>query len=152
MGGTPFGESEPYPSYDAIADYARNANGGLAMLMIPPFMHGAAQWSTFHTITSGGTIVMPDDVRRPGRRERHGRGRARAGAQHLCRRRRRSRCRSSRRSSAGSYDLSGLVGFGNGGAALTPAVRDRILEALPHIMVMDAAGCLRDRAADEPMT
>ena len=40
----------------------------------------------------------------------------------------------------GSYDLSGLVSFGNGGAALTPSVRDRIFEALPHVMVLDSAG------------
>ncbi len=32
--------------------------------MVPPFMHGAAQWSTFHTITGGGKIVLPDDVQR----------------------------------------------------------------------------------------
>ena len=40
----------------------------------------------------------------------------------------------------GDYDLSGLAAFNNGGAPLTPGVRDRILEALPHILVMDAAG------------
>lgn len=34
----------------------------MRLLMIPPFMHGAAQWSTFHTITGGGKIVLPDDV------------------------------------------------------------------------------------------
>lgn len=40
----------------------------------------------------------------------------------------------------GDYDLSGLAAFNNGGAPLTPGVRDRILEVLPHIIVMDAAG------------
>ena len=35
----------------------------MRLLMIPPLMHGAAQWSTFHTITNGGTIMLPDDVR-----------------------------------------------------------------------------------------
>jgi fatty-acyl-CoA synthase len=139
MGGTPFGESEPYPSYDAIADYARNSNGGLAMLMIPPFMHGAAQWSTFHGITSGGKIVIPDDVHRldaanaleVAARERVlnivcvGDAIAKPIIEEV---------------EQGTYDLSGLVSFGNGGAALTPSVRDRIFEALPHVMVLDSAG------------
>ena len=71
MGGTPFGTSEPFASYDAIAQAARDAGGTMKLLMIPPFMHGAAQWSTFHTITCGGTIVLPDEVRRlvPERRD-----------------------------------------------------------------------------------
>ncbi len=139
MGGTPFGETEPYPSYDAIAEAARNAGGGLAMLMIPPFMHGAAQWSTFHGITSGGKIAIPDDVHRldpadalaVAAREKVlnivcvGDAIAKPIIEEVER---------------GSYDLSGLVSFGNGGAALTPSVRERIFAALPHVMVLDSAG------------
>ncbi|MEO2037989.1 MAG: hypothetical protein ABGW90_04700, partial [Martelella sp.] len=36
---------------------------GMTLLMALPFMHGAAQWSTFHMITSGGKIVLPEDVK-----------------------------------------------------------------------------------------
>jgi fatty-acyl-CoA synthase len=139
MGGTPFGTNEPFASYDAIAQAARDAGGGMRLLMIPPFMHGAAQWSTFHTITGGGTIVLPDEVRRlvpsdalgVAVRERVvsipvvGDAVALPLVEEVER---------------GSYDLSGLAAFNNGGAPLTPGVRDRILEALPHILVMDAAG------------
>ncbi|QWF20730.1 acyl-CoA synthetase [Nocardioides sp. LMS-CY] len=139
MGGTPFGTTEPFASYDAIAQHARDAGGTMRLLMIPPFMHGAAQWSTFHTITSGGTIVLPDEVRRlvPGdalaiaARERVvsipvvGDAVALPLIEEVER---------------GGHDLSGLAAFNNGGAPLTPGVRDRILEALPHILVMDAAG------------
>ncbi|MDF1602090.1 acyl-CoA synthetase [Nocardioides sp. YIM 152315] len=139
MGGTPFGETDPYPSYDAIAEAARNANGGLAMLMIPPFMHGAAQWSTFHGITSGGKIVIPDDVH----------GLDAGNALEVAARERVLNIVTVGDAIAkpiieeverGSYDLSGLVSFGNGGAALTPSVRDRIFAALPHVMVLDSAG------------
>jgi 3-oxocholest-4-en-26-oate---CoA ligase len=139
MGGTPFGTSEPFASYEAIADAARAAGGAMKLLMIPPFMHGAAQWSAFHTITGGGTLVLPDDVRRlvpsdaigVGARERVvsipvvGDAVALPLIEEVER---------------GGYDLSGLAAFNNGGAPLTPGVRDRILEALPHILVMDAAG------------
>ena len=41
---------------------------------------------------------------------------------------------------AGDYDLSGLFTFTNGGAPLSPTVRDRLLTALPHIMLLDAVG------------
>lgn len=139
MGGTPFGTSEPYASYDAIADAARAAAGGMTLLMIPPFMHGAAQWSTFHIITGGGRIVLPDDVRRfdpadalrAAVRERVvsipvvGDAVARPLVEEIER---------------GDYDLSGLAAVNNGSAPLTPGVRARLLDALPHILVMDAAG------------
>jgi 3-oxocholest-4-en-26-oate---CoA ligase len=139
MGGTPFGTNEPYPSYDAIAEAARAAGGAMKLLMIPPFMHGAAQWSTFHTITGGGTIVLPDEVRHldaanaiaVAARERVvsipvvGDAVALPLVEEVER---------------GGHDLSGLAAFNNGGAPLTPGVRDRILAALPHALVMDAAG------------
>jgi 3-oxocholest-4-en-26-oate---CoA ligase len=139
MGGTPFGAAEPFASYDALQDNARNANGGLSLLMVPPFMHGAAQWSTFHAISSGGKIAIPDDVHsfdpvnalEVASRERVmnivsvGDAIAKPIIEEVER---------------GSYDLSGLVSFGNGGAALTPGVRDRIFAALPNVLVLDSAG------------
>ena len=139
MGGTPFGTTEPYASYDAIAAAARAAGGAMRLLMIPPLMHGAAQWSTFHTITGGGAIVFPDEVRRldphdaisVAARERVvsipvvGDAVALPLVEEVER---------------GGHDLSGLAALNNGGAPLTPGVRDRILAALPHALVMDAAG------------
>ena len=41
---------------------------------------------------------------------------------------------------AGDHDLSGLAAVNNGAAPLSPAVRARLMELLPHILVMDAAG------------
>lgn len=41
---------------------------------------------------------------------------------------------------AGDYDLSGMAALNNGGAPLTPAVRSRLLAALPHILILDVAG------------
>lgn len=139
MGGTPFGTNEPFASYDAIAEAARAAGGTTRLLMIPPFMHGAAQWSTFHTITGGGAIVLPDEVRHldpadaiaVAAREKVvsipvvGDAVALPLIEEVER---------------GDHDLSGLAAFNNGGAPLTPGVRDRILAALPHVLVMDAAG------------
>ncbi|WP_435742123.1 acyl-CoA synthetase [Nocardioides sp. SYSU DS0663] len=139
MGGTPFGTTEPHPSYDSIAEAARTANGGMVLLMALPFMHGAAQWSTFHTITNGGKIVLPHhvdhldaaDVLSTAVREGAvsipivGDAVARPLIDELER---------------GSYDMSGVAAFNNGSAPLTPGVRDRLLELCPHMIVMDAAG------------
>lgn len=139
MGGTPFGTNEPRTSYDEIAAAAVAGGGGMCLMMVPPFMHGAAQWSTFHTITGGGKIVLPDDVRR-------------FDAADVLRVAERERAVSIpvvgdavalplvEEIERGSYDLSGLAAVNNGSAALTPTVRERLLTALPHIIVMDAAG------------
>ena len=147
MGGTVFGATEPFTSYEEIAAHARAAvEGGTAMrmLMVPPFMHGAAQWSTFHMITGGGTIVLPDEVRSFDA----------AGALSVAVREKVVSFpvvgdavalplveEVERAAAAGTpYDLSGLAAINNGSAPLTPSVRSRLLAALPHIILMDAAG------------
>ncbi len=139
MGGRPFGSDQALGSYAELADKARTAGGALGMLMIPPFMHGAAQWAAYNAITMGGKIVIPDDVERLrpadvlrlAERERVltipvvGDAVARPLIEEI---------------ESGDYDLSGLFTITNGGAALSPTVRDRILKALPHIMLLDAVG------------
>ncbi len=59
MGGRPFGSDHALSSYEELAEKARTAGGALGMLMIPPFMHGAAQWAAYNAITMGGRIVIP---------------------------------------------------------------------------------------------
>jgi 3-oxocholest-4-en-26-oate---CoA ligase len=139
IGGKPFGSDTPHRSYADIAAQAQQAAGAMSMLMIPPFMHGAAQWATFHAITMGGWLAIPDDVERLradaalrlAERERVlsipvvGDAIARPLIDEIER---------------GDYDLSGLVTVSNGGAPLSPTVRDRILAALPHVMLLDAVG------------
>lgn len=139
MGGTPFGTTEPYTSYEAIAQNARNAAGGMTLLMALPFMHGAAQWSTFHMITSGGKIVLPPDPRTFDPRSvletvvREGCVSLPVVGDAMVR-------PLIAELEARSYDLSGLAAVNNGAAPLSPAVRARLMELLPHIIVMDAAG------------
>jgi len=139
MGGRPFGSPDPYTSYEAIAEAARNANGGIRLLMTAPFMHGAAQWSTFHMFTGGGRVVLPDNVTSMNAAgwlritEREGvmsipvvgDAMARPLIDEIER---------------GDYDLSGLAAINNGGAPISPGVRHRIHEALPHILILDAVG------------
>jgi acyl-CoA synthetase (AMP-forming)/AMP-acid ligase II len=139
MGGRPFGSPDAYTSYDQIAQAARDAAGGIRLLMTAPFMHGAAQWSAFHMISSGGAIVLPDTVNRMDAAdwlrtcEREGvmtipvvgDAMARPLVEELER---------------GEYDVSSVVVVSNGGAPITPGVRARLLEALPGILLLDAVG------------
>ncbi|MDT5070514.1 MAG: 3-oxocholest-4-en-26-oate---CoA ligase [Mycobacterium sp.] len=139
MGGRPWGSDQALASHDELADKVRAAAGGVSLVMIPPMMHGAAQWATFNAVTMGGRIVIPDDVERMRpeavlrlvERERVlgmpvvGDAIARPLLDEIER---------------GDYDLSGLLTITNGGAPLSPTVRERILTALPHVMLLDAVG------------
>ncbi|OBG82313.1 acyl-CoA synthetase [Mycobacterium sp. E802] len=139
MGGRPFGSDTCLSSYEELAERAANAGGGLSLLMIPPFMHGAAQWASYNVVTMGGKLVIPDDVVRMqpdnvlqlAERERVlsipvvGDAIARPLVDEI---------------EKGGYDLSGLFTITNGGAPLSPTVRKRILTALPHLTLLDAVG------------
>lgn len=138
MGGRTPGVWDPVGSYDQVVERAV-AGTGDAMLLIPPFMHGAAQWASFIMMHNGARIVIPDenrrmdpaDVWRTVERERCamltvvGDAVARPLLDELGRH---------------SYDLSSLAVIGNGSAPLTPAVKERLLEALPSIFVTDSMG------------
>src|SRR5690606_33908405 len=64
MGGRPFGSDTAMTSYQELAERARASAGSMGMLMIPPFMHGAAQWAAFNAVTMAGKIVLPDRDRK----------------------------------------------------------------------------------------
>jgi acyl-CoA synthetase (AMP-forming)/AMP-acid ligase II len=139
MGGRPFGSDDALASYQELAERACVAPGFASVLLIPPLMHGAAQWGAFQIMTMGGWVTFPDDVHRIRadqilqlvERERVmsipvvGDAIARPLIDEIER---------------GDYDLSGLVSISNGGAALTPSVRKRFIAALPNLLVIDTAG------------
>ncbi len=141
MGGRPFGAEKSLESYADLAEQARTNAGFRSVLMIPPLMHGAAQWAAFNMFSTGGWMVLPDDVDRLNappavmklaERERVlsipvvGDAIARPLLDEI---------------ETGKYDLSGLVTITNGGGApLSPTVRERLLAALPNLMVLDAVG------------
>jgi 3-oxocholest-4-en-26-oate---CoA ligase len=115
------------------------ANPGTKLLILPPLIHGAAQWSVMTAITTGQTLVFPtvvdhldaDEVVRTIEREQVvavtvvGDAMARPLLAAI---------------EKGIADVSPLAVVANGGALLTPYVKERLVEALPNAMVVDGVG------------
>jgi acyl-CoA synthetase (AMP-forming)/AMP-acid ligase II len=137
MGGRPFGSADVFPDLDAVV--ASGAAGGARAVVTPPLMHGAAQWLTFNTFTGGGAIVIPDD---PSRLDA-------ANVWDLAERERINTLQLVGDAfarplidamAAHPRDLPNLLAVVNGGAPLTPELKERILEHLPNIFLLDAVG------------
>jgi acyl-CoA synthetase (AMP-forming)/AMP-acid ligase II len=118
---------------------ARARRGGPRALAAPPFMHGAAHWVVFNMWHVGGTVVVqshperldPADVWGCIERERAtaltivGDAFARPLLDELRRKR---------------YDVSSLRLVTSGGAILTAATKQALLERLPGVRILDALG------------
>ncbi|MBV9512881.1 MAG: acyl-CoA synthetase [Mycobacteriaceae bacterium] len=125
-------------SYEGIVSRAAE-NPGTKIMILPPLMHGAAQWGAMTAITTGQSLVFSsivdrmdsDDVLRTIERERVsvvtvvGDAIARPLLAAIER---------------GSADGSSLSVVANGGALLTPSVKERLIAALPNVIVIDGVG------------
>jgi 3-oxocholest-4-en-26-oate---CoA ligase len=132
MTGQPFGSVE-----EIVAALA--AGPGTKLMILPPLIHGAAQWSVMMALTTGQTVVFPsvvdhldpDDVVRTIERERVsvvtvvGDAIARPLVTAI---------------EKGVADISSLAVVANGGALLTPYVKQRLIETLPNAVVVDGVG------------
>lgn len=141
MGGRRNEDQQEWESYEQLA--ANAANGGVKLLPGPPFMHGAAHWVAFNFFTNGNTIVLPSVTEHLDVEDllatvsEHGVnvvlivgdafGRPLADGIEAA-------------VSSGSPDLSSVLAIASGGAALSPGVKRRLLDALPSIIVIDGLG------------
>jgi acyl-CoA synthetase (AMP-forming)/AMP-acid ligase II len=138
FGGRNIMTGETVGSTDEIV--ARVAAGpGTKVLILPPLIHGAAQWSVMTAITTGQTLVFPavvdhldaEDVVRTIEREKVmtvtvvGDAMARPLVAAI---------------EKGIADVSSLAVVANGGALLTPYVKERLIDVLPNAMVVDGVG------------
>jgi fatty-acyl-CoA synthase len=137
LGGRDLATQQEWETVDALLDVARN--GGAKLMPTPPFMHGAAHWMAFNAFTGGNTIVLPTvthrldpaDVWSTVQREGVnillivGDAFARPLVDELA---------------ANEYDVSSLLLLASGGAALNASLKDRLLELVPNMSIMDAVG------------
>ncbi len=138
FGGRNLMTGEPFGSVDEIVAGA-TAGPGTKLMILPPLIHGAAQWSVMTAITTGQSVVFPsvvdhldaEDVVRTIERERVtvvtvvGDAMARPLVAAI---------------EKGIADVSSLAVVANGGALLTPFVKQRLIEALPNAVVVDGVG------------
>ncbi|OMC10932.1 acyl-CoA synthetase [Mycobacterium sp. SP-6446] len=138
FGGRSLMTGEPFGSIDEITAGVA-AGPGTKLMILPPLIHGAAQWSVMMAITTGQSVVFPsvvdhldaDEVVRTIERERLpvvtvvGDAMARPLLAAI---------------EKGTADVSSLGVVANGGALLTPYVKQRLIEALPNAVVVDGVG------------
>jgi acyl-CoA synthetase (AMP-forming)/AMP-acid ligase II len=137
MGGRTLGTGERVGSIEEIVE--RSLPPGPGSMTVAPLMHGAAQWAAFISLCGGRPFVMPSTTTHldPAEawalasRERvmslsmvgDAFGRPMLDALE-----------------AGDYDLSALFVVVTGGAALSAPVKQRFVELLPHVTILDAGG------------
>jgi 3-oxocholest-4-en-26-oate---CoA ligase len=137
MGGRTFGSSQGVTSLEEIVE--RSRADGPGSMTAAPLMHGAAQWTAFINLCAGRPFVMAPttthfdaaEVWTLASRERVASlsivgdafGRPLVDALE-----------------SGGYDLSGLLVLVTGGAALSAPFKQRFVELLPHLTIMDTGG------------
>jgi 3-oxocholest-4-en-26-oate---CoA ligase len=125
-------------SYEEIVKRAAD-NPAMKIMILPPLMHGAAQWGAMTAMTTGQSLVFAsvvanmdaDDVVHTIERERVGVvtvvGDAIARPLLAA-------------IEKGTADVSSLAVVANGGALLTPTIKERLITALPNGVVVDGVG------------
>ncbi|WP_102145554.1 acyl-CoA synthetase [Mycobacterium hubeiense] len=138
FGGRSLYTGEVATSYEEIAKRCADAPQ-TRLMILPPLMHGAAQWAVMTAMTTGQSVVFSsvtntfdaDEVVRTIERENVmavtvvGDAMARPLADAFART---------------SADLSSLAVVANGGALLTPTAKQRLIEAKPGLIVVDGVG------------
>ena len=148
MGGRPFGQATEFESLEAIVEASKN--GGGRSMPTPPLMHGAAQWTSFTSFTGGNTVVLQPTTPGSTRPTCWIGHRARAGEilQIVGDAFARPLIDELRRGS--TTTCPSLIVVVNGGAPMNSALKERLLDELPNIMMLDARRFVRDRRPDEP--
>jgi acyl-CoA synthetase (AMP-forming)/AMP-acid ligase II len=138
FGGRSLYTGELATSYEDIANRVAEAPESRLMIL-PPLMHGAAQWAVFTAMTTGQSVVFTtvtdrfdaNEVVRTIEREKVmavtvvGDAMARPLAAAIER---------------GTADLSSLAVVANGGALLTPTAKQRLIDVKPGLIVVDGVG------------
>jgi acyl-CoA synthetase (AMP-forming)/AMP-acid ligase II len=133
--------SRPLARPEDLGDELRASAGAMTLMALGPMMHGGAQWMLGNGVFVGAKVVLytsrhfdPDAILRIVAREQVnslgtiGDAMGRPIAETIL------------AAPPGTYDLSSLFAFGNGGAPLSPAVRAQLKAAAPNAVIMDSFG------------
>lgn len=142
FGGRNMMTGEPSSSVQEIVDRV-SASGELRMMILPPLIHGAAQWGAMTGLNTGQTIVFASVVEsfdaanivQTIEREKVvvatvvGDAMARPLVDAI-----------EKGKADGTLDVSSLSVIANGGALFTPSVKSRLVQILPNAVVIDGVG------------
>lgn len=142
FGGRNMMTGEPSSCTQEIVDRVA-ASGEMRMMILPPLIHGAAQWGAMTGLNSGQTIVFASavesfdaqDIVSTIEREKVmvvtvvGDAMARPLVTEI-----------EKGLAAGTVDVSSLSVVANGGALFTQTVKSRLVQALPNSIVVDGVG------------
>ena len=142
FGGRNMMTGEPSSSIQEIVDRV-SASGEMRMMILPPLIHGAAQWGAMTGLNNGQTIVFASvvesfdakDIVATIEREKVvvatvvGDAMARPLVTEI-----------EKGMAAGTLDVSSLGVIANGGALFTQSVKARLVQALPNSIVVDGVG------------
>jgi acyl-CoA synthetase (AMP-forming)/AMP-acid ligase II len=130
--------NERVESDTSLADKAKASAGPMVSLNAPPLMHGAAQWGALRFLFEGNTVVFlpkfsPDEVWATVEAEGAntisitGDAMARPMIEAL-------------EGQPDRWDLSSLLVVSSSAAIFSPTVKDRYLDLLPDLRIVDAIG------------
>ena len=117
----------------------RAVNGfPLSFMVIPPLMHGAAQWGTMGQLFQGNTVVLLPKFSPEGTWELidsakvnsiviTGDAMGRPMIEHL-------------EANPGVHDTSSLISVSSSAAIFSPTVKDRFLDMFPNLIITDSIG------------
>jgi acyl-CoA synthetase (AMP-forming)/AMP-acid ligase II len=138
-GGDPFQMGDWIKTPEQIGERVA-ASTGMAALPTPPFMHASAHWLAFHTMFTGGKIVIPPGGRFDPPTVWHlvsseavntvvvvGDAMARPLADEFAAKR-------------DQYDASSVFAIGSGGAILSSSTKAQLAELFPNVLVVDGFG------------
>ncbi|WP_329407873.1 acyl-CoA synthetase [Nocardia vinacea] len=125
-------------SYGEIGARAAE-NPGVKLMLLPPLIHGAAQWAVLTAMTTGQTVVLSsvlervdgEEIARAIEREKVAIAIVVGDAMA------RPLLAAVRKT---GVDVSSLAALVNGGAILSPTVKQQWIEAIPGLAVLDGVG------------
>ena len=128
----------PPSSIELISDTAAKTETSVS-LPLPPFMHGASQWTALGTLLAGLTIALPNTVDKLNPQDVWATVEkfrvesmvivGDAFARPLCEELEKNK-----------YDLSSLIFLATGGAATSQNIKSKILELIPNVLIADIGG------------
>lgn len=135
-GGINFVTGEYVADEWQLAKSATSSPTGIVMAPLPPLIHGAAQWATFITLNSGGTVVFvpqfdAHDVWRAVQQHKVNvlavAGDAMAKPLYEAYR-------------AGDYDASSMWAFSSNAALFSHSLKQQYIETFPNLFITDVIG------------